>query len=101
MVIITFKKFYAQGATKQNSPSHCVTLIKLLVQTALEHLAHGTSEHRFKIKQFENSPLLHKLLCDKVDMLGQSTTNNLKLEESGKKIRQELLAFRKISTVIS
>lgn len=59
-----FQEVYNQNLMEQKHPSLCVTLIKLIFQIAHEQLPTSQLKNNFKIMQFENTPLLHKLLCE-------------------------------------
>ncbi len=97
ILIITFKKIYKQNIIQQIYPSICITLIKLLIQTAHEQLNPEELEHNFKLKQFENTPLLHNLLCKQVSFEGHCNATNLSLAMGRKKLREEFNLLRKIN----
>ena len=92
--ITTFKKVHKQNLIQQIYPSICVTLIKLLIQTAHEQIYHNELKHNFKLKQFENTPLLHKLLCEQINIESNCTENNLSRTEAGKILREEFNLLR-------
>lgn len=85
IIIATFKKIHEQNLIDQTSPLLCVTLIKLLIQTAHEQL----KLKNFKLKQFENAPLLHKLLCEQAELENHCIENNLSRADARKILHEE------------
>ena len=94
ILIITFKKAHKLNLVAQTYPSLCITLIKIIIQTAHEHL--GDFKNNFRLKQFENTPLLHKLLCEQINLDNHCQENNLTRAELGKKIREEFNLLRSL-----
>ena len=94
ILITTFKKIHEQNLI-QIYPSLCVTLIKLLIKTAHQQLKPKELKHNFKLKQFENTSLLHKFLCEKIDLEDHCTENKLTRSEVGKILREEFNLLRK------
>jgi hypothetical protein len=60
--ITTFKNIYDQNKTGQNSPSYYVELIKLILSIATSEVYYHKKEVCFKLKQFESTPLLKRLI---------------------------------------
>jgi len=94
ILITTFKKIREQNLI-QIYPSLCVTLIKLLIKTSHQQLKPKELKHNFKLKQFENTPLLHKFLCEKIDLEVHCTENKLTRSEVGEILREEFNLLRK------
>ncbi len=90
ILIETFKNFHQKNLIAQNYPSHCITLIKLIIQTAHEQLNPKQSTINFKLKQFENAPMLHKILCEQVDIDNHCVENSMTRADIGKLIKEEL-----------
>ncbi|MBC8110648.1 MAG: hypothetical protein H7Y04_06265 [Verrucomicrobia bacterium] len=95
ILISTFEKIYKQKLMQQDSHCICATLIKLTVMTACEQLK---QTHGFKLKRFENTPLLHKLLCEQVSLASYCEENKLTQIQVAKTIREELNYLRNSHT---
>ena len=91
-----FQEVYTQNLFEQNHPSLCVTLIKLVFQIAHEQLPHSQVKNNFKLNQFENTLILHKLLCEQLNLEVYCKNNKLTRVEIAKKIREEFIFLRKI-----
>lgn len=93
----TFQIAYSNKLFEKNKHTLCVALIKIMIQTAYEHLKPLNS---FRLKRFENMPLLQKFLFD------QKTSETLGLEESenrtlaASQIRFEFNTLRNIKETI-
>lgn len=87
----TFTKLYFQDQIKSNSHNLCATLINLTLQIAKEKLE---PEICFELKQFKNTPLLHKIFCENFSIKQICEQENLSNDVVAKKIRQELRTFR-------
>ncbi len=94
ILLATFKKIHEQNIVQQIPPSLCLKLIKLLIQTAHERLKPEELKHNFKLKQFESTPLLHKLLCEQINLERHCIENNISLAEAGKILREEFNLLR-------
>ncbi len=101
ILIITFKKFNSGGYINQSSPSVCITLIKLLIQTLHEKVNRHENKRDFKIKQFENSPLLHKIICEQINLNDYCIQKNIKRAEAGKILREEFNKIRNNYSVLN
>lgn len=86
-----FQKAVRQNLIQQNEHSLCATLIKLIIQTAHEQLNH---KNNFKLQQFENTPLLHKILCEQINLEDHCTENKITRMEAAKQMREELQLVR-------
>ena len=87
ILIATFIKVHRQKITDQKHPALCILLIKLIIETARELLKGNT---QFILKQFEKTPMLHKILCveDVIEEIGRQ--HQLTTAEIAKKIREEI-----------
>jgi len=101
ILIHSFQRAYKQNIFQQNSPSVCVALIKLIVQTAQERLNPDQKTSNFKLKQFENAPLLHKILCEPNSLDQYSEETKFTRNELSKKLRNEMLILRKLRNINS
>lgn len=88
----TFLKAHQQNLIQKNKHSLCATLIKLTIQTAYEQLK---PKSNFRLKQFENTPLLHKLLCEQITLDDHCTENKITRTQVSYQIRKEFNLIRK------
>ncbi|HPH20351.1 MAG TPA: hypothetical protein PLE32_16290, partial [Haliscomenobacter sp.] len=79
ILIGTFVKIHRQQSTLLNghSPPVYITLIKLVLQTAHEQLYSNQLKYNFTLKQFANTPLLNKLICEQISLENYCTENQL------------------------
>lgn len=100
ILIETFVKIHQQQLVQLNEhpPPIYITLIKLLLQTAHEHLYTDQLKYNFKLKQFEHTPLLHKLICEQISLENYCKENHLSRAEAAKEIRKELMSIRKVKS---
>jgi hypothetical protein len=96
ILIKTCKKIHEYNLMLETNSSLCVTLIKLVIQTAKEQLKPNEIKHNFKFKHYENTPLLHKLLCEQKNLESYLIENNLSRVEIGKMLRKEFNLLRKM-----
>jgi hypothetical protein len=96
----TFVKIHQQQLVQLNEhpPPIYITLIKLLLQTAHEHLYTDQMKYNFKLKQFEHTPLLQKLIGEQIDLENYCKENHLSRAEAAKEIRKELMSIRKVKS---
>jgi hypothetical protein len=94
MLIGTFQKIHQQKLDQQNVPPPYMALVKLLIQTAHEQLYTGQLKYNFQLKQFENTPMLQKLICEQIDLENYCIQNQLTRSEMAKKIREEITSLR-------
>lgn len=95
ILISTFQKVHSQNLIQSTNYSICGTLIKLLIQSAHEILNNNQGKINFKIKIFENTPLLHKLLCEQINFNDHCRDNSLSHAEAINQIRREFISLRK------
>ena len=96
ILISTFHKIGKQNLLQQAHPSLCATLIKLIIRTAHEQLKPGQLKNNFRLKQFESTPLLHKLLCEQISLENYGDENKLARAEVAKRIREEFISLRNL-----
>lgn len=92
ILIITFKMANQQNIVDQKYPSHCISLIKLLIKTAHEQI-NKTGKTKLEIKKFKQYPILHNLLCQQVTANDLNTNISTK-KRIGEKLRAEFLLMR-------
>lgn len=80
ILIKTFKKIHEQEITQEKYPTYCLTLIHLILKTAHE-IFPLKFENNIKLKQFESTPLLHKLICKQINLQDFCTEKKLKQHE--------------------
>ncbi len=95
ILIGTFQKIGTQVFVKDD-PKLCVTLIKLVIQTAHEQLSAGHFVNAFKLKQFESTPIFHKLICEQLSLDDYCKENKIKRVKVIKMIREEFISVRKL-----
>lgn len=91
ILLTTFQKAHRNDLIEKNKHSLCASLIKLTIQTAHEQLK---PKNNFKLKQFENTPLLHKLLCEQINLEDHCTENKITRTQVLKQIRKEFNSIR-------
>ena len=93
ILIKTFAKARVRDHALDHSLSSCIKLIKLLIESAHEVLDKGQVEN-IKIGQFEKTPLLHQLLCERAHIDDYCKTNNVSRLQAGQQMRAELMSIR-------
>ena len=96
ILISTFVKIHDQNIIDQENSAICATLIKLVIQSAHEVLMPDELEHNFRLKRFENSPLLHKLLCEQINKNDNFLKNKSMPTEHAQKVREEFITIRNL-----
>ncbi len=96
----TFVKIHEQQLVQLNEhpPPIYITLIKLLLQIAHQHLYTDQTKCSFKLKQFEHTPLLQKLIGEQISLENYCQENQLSRAEAAKEIRKEMLSIRKVKS---
>lgn len=87
ILIATFIKVHKQKITDQKHPALCISLIKLIIETAREVLK---INDEFKIRQFEKAPFLYEILCGQNAIEEICRQHQLTPTEIAKKIRREV-----------
>ena len=96
ILINTFRKIYHQTDFQKKKP-FCIDLIKMIIQTAQEELHPGETTYTFKIKQFQNTPLLYKLLIEQVNLENYCNENGITRNNALLIIRNEFMMIRNTS----
>jgi hypothetical protein len=98
ILIRTFQKIgtlkLAQG---NNRPIPCISLIKMTIEAAHELL--GSFCNNIKLKQFESTPILHKLLCEQMSIDNYCEENGIDRANAAKMIRVEFASMRKLKVI--
>ena len=89
ILFITFTKARHLKLDQKSNSIHCTALIKLLLQTAHKQLSPGTESNHLKLKLFEKTPMLHKILCNQINLESHCNTNNVTTKQVAKIIREE------------
>jgi hypothetical protein len=89
----TFAKIRKQNLFTEDQSSVCARLIRLLIESAQEVLDTRQTEN-IKLKHFEKTPLIHKLLCEQANITDYCEESKLTRLEAGKKLREELMSIR-------
>ncbi len=93
LLISTFKKIHEQDICPEKFPSYCITLIRFVIKTAKE-LYPIKFKRNFKLKQFENTPLINQFMCDQITLQDYCKDKHLTLQEVLQIIRKEFAVIR-------
>lgn len=96
ILIRTFVKIERQAMFRNQHPSDCANLIKLVVQTGMEYLGSSVNANNFKLKQFEDTPILHKLICEQMSLDKYCEASGISREEAANALRKEFAPIRKL-----
>ncbi len=99
ILIRTFLKIDRQAMFGNDHPADCANLIKLVVQTGMEYLGSSVNANKFKLKQFEDKPILHKLFCEQTGLDKYCEANGITRAEAAKALRKEFAPIRKLKIV--
>jgi hypothetical protein len=91
----TFTKLYTQEKTEHQDSIYCLTIIRLMIKTASE-LYPIKLKNNFRLKQFENTPLLNQLICNQINLQDYCKEKYLTLQEGMHIIRTELNSIKLI-----
>ena len=67
VLISVFKKIYTDDISQHPDSIYSITLIRLIIKTAQE-LYFIKLKSNFRLKQFENTPLLNQLICNQISI---------------------------------
>ena len=95
--LLTFNKISQQHTEWSDKKFSCIDLIKLMIQIAKEEMYPGDMECNFKIKQFENTPILHKILVEQLCLENYCLENSITRSKAIADIREEFLVIRSIN----
>ena len=93
ILIKTFEKIKEQNLANLENSFICITLIKLLIQSAHQVLHPQKRKHDFKLKHFENTPLLHLLICEQISIDEICINNKWTHTAFNEKLREEFNAL--------
>ncbi len=97
ILVLTFKKIEKQNLSFDNNKPLSIILIKLIIETAQDELSRGKTRCNFKIKLFENTPLIHQLLVQQNSVANYCIDNNISRHQALLNIRDEFKLIRKSS----
>jgi hypothetical protein len=92
--IKTFKNIYDQNRTCQNSPTYYVELIKLILSIAKAEVYLHKKDINFTLKQFENTPLLQRLICNDESLENYCSLNNISKQDGLQIMRKEFSTLK-------
>ena len=92
LIIKTFKTIYEKDINLETYPSYCITLIKLIIQSAEE--LYPTHKMLFRFKQFEQTPFINQLICEQISWADCCKEKYLTPQEAIQVIRAEFRTFR-------
>lgn len=103
ILVDTFVKIHEQQLVQldEHPPPIFISLIKLLLQTAHEHVYTDQLSYNFNLKRFEHTPLLQKLIGEQISLENYCNENQISRAEAAKEIRKEMMSIRKVKTSIS
>ncbi len=90
ILISTFTKARRENIEKQEYPSLYISLLKFMVQTAHHRINNNIGRTNFKIKQFEETPMLHKLICEQMSLQDYCIEKKITKEKGMTDFRNEL-----------
>lgn len=95
ILIKTFVKLSGESILQQEHASLCLSLIKLLIQTAHEKLNNNSGKTNFKLKIFEDLPILHYFICEQFTLEDYCIENKTTKLNAMKLFREELQILSK------
>lgn len=98
IVITTFFKAHQQNIEEQKSPLICIKLIKLIIETAHQQLNNNRGKTNFNIKQFQNTPMLHQIICEQMTFENYCIQNKIAKEQAMKNFKKEFSEILKVKT---
>lgn len=93
---VAFTKAYHQNIEEQSFPPPCISLLKILIETAERLLNFKMEKNNFRLRQFENFPILQSLLCKKESLAIHCINNNITKEQASINLRTEFLRLRNL-----
>jgi hypothetical protein len=100
ILIRLFEKIALQKGIQQNGLLICLPLIKLLLETAKEQPYAGRLKINYRLRQFQNTPLLAKVIFEEMGLENYCKENKLGRLDTAKKLRKEMLSMRKCIVTI-
>jgi hypothetical protein len=94
ILIKTFIKIDDQDIIHETYPGYCITLMRLIIKTAQEEFYPGQLKNNFRLKEFENTRLLHQFLCHQISLENYCSENHLTQQEGLQIIYQEFRSLQ-------
>lgn len=92
--ISVFEKVHKQNLIARVNNGICAKIIKLTIQEAHKQL---NIKDNIKLSRFENSPLLHEILCREINVDTYCQENKLSKMEVAERVREEFNQIRKLA----
>ena len=89
----TFRKIPQEDISQKKYPAYCITLMQLIIKTA-QGLYPAKFKNGFRLKQFENTPLINQLIFDQISLQDYCKENFLTQQEALQIIRKEFSIIR-------
>ena len=80
LLMSTFRKIKQEDISQEKYPAFCITLMRLIIKTA-QQLYPEKFKNSFRLKQFENTPLINHLICDQVSLQDYCREKYLTIQE--------------------
>ena len=93
VLINVFKKIYTQDMSRHTESIYSITIMRLIIKTAQE-LYSIKLKSNFRLKQFENTPLLNQLICNQISIQDYGKQKYLTYQEVLHIIRKEFIIIR-------
>jgi len=93
LLITTFKKLYYQEMNFYQDSIYCIKLMRLLFVTAKELYPKKLKEN-FRLKQFENTPLINQIICNQISLQDYCNKKHLTPQEGMQIIRNEFNSIK-------
>ncbi len=93
LLISSFKHIYTQEIIPEKYPAYCLSLMRLVIKTAKE-LYPLKFKNNFRLKQFENTPLLNQFICEEIGFQDYCKEKYITQHEGLQLIRKELNLLR-------
>jgi hypothetical protein len=90
----TFRSACDKSMFEHESPSYCFQLIKVMIQEIRKEIGFNDGEKTIKLKQFEQTPLIHYLLCKQISLDDHCLEKEISKEEGARHIRDEFNFMR-------
>lgn len=93
VLINVFKKIYNQDISQHTDSIYSITLMRLIIKSAQE-LYSIKLKSNFRLKQFQNTPLLNQLICNQISLQDYCKQKYLTHQEVLHIIRKEFIIIR-------
>jgi hypothetical protein len=99
ILICTFQQINQYQLAQQTHSFICVTLIRLIIQTAQQHFNALPFNEKTQLKQFKDTPLLRQLFCEATTIEEYCAKSGLSSVAVVKKMQEEFFIMRRFSTI--